>query len=211
MARQASPSNDVSAVGVMKFPQRRRVDKTELARRDSDTGELVNLRCSALVLRDDTVLLCRREGAETNWVLPGGTPKLGEGTAAAARREVLEETSLSITADRVAFVLETTSRDISHHLIEIVFLGTEERMSSAPLQREPGLIPEFVALESLGSIGLRPPIAGYIRGYAKYQRAGNSGKAIFTAAYLGNLWRATGEDVLASESFGNPAALDFEP
>ncbi len=195
----------------MKFPQRRRVAQdSEMTQSHPDTGELVNLRCSALILRDDTVLLCRREGAETNWVLPGGTPKLGEGTAAAARREVLEETGLSITADRVAFVLETTSRDISHHLIEIVFLGTEERMSLAPLQREMGLIPEFVALEGLGSIGLRPPIAGYIRGYAKYQRSGSSGRAVFTAAYLGNLWRATGDDVLTSESFGNPAALDLE-
>lgn len=194
----------------MKFPQLRRVAEANIPLRDSDTGELVNLRCSALVLRDDTVLLCRREGAETNWVLPGGTPKLGEGTAAAARREVLEETGLSITADRVAFVLETTSRDVSHHLIEIVFLGSEERMSSAPLQREPGLVPEFVTLESLGSIGLRPPIAGYIRGYAKYQRAGSSGRAIYTAAYLGNLWRETGEDASVPEPFGSPAALDLE-
>jgi ADP-ribose pyrophosphatase YjhB (NUDIX family) len=195
----------------MKLPQWRRVaEDSEMLLSHPDTGELVNMRCSALVFRDDTVLLCRREGAETNWVLPGGTPKLGEGTAAAARREVLEETGLSITADRVAFVLETTSRDVSHHLIEIVFLGSEERMSPAPLQREPGLVPEFVTLESLGSIGLRPPIAGYIRGYAKYQRAGSSGRAIYTAAYLGNLWRETSEDASVPEPFGSPAALDLE-
>ena len=91
-----------------------------------------------------------------------------------------------------------------------MFLGTEERTESAPSQRELALIPEFVTLESLGSIGLRPPIAGYIRGYAKYQRAGSSNKAIFTAAYLGNLWRASGDDVLMSDSFGNPAAWDLE-
>ena len=194
----------------MKFPQLRRVAEAELSRRDSDAGELVNLRCSALVLRGDTVLLCRREGVETNWVLPGGTPHLGEGTAAAARREVLEETGLSITTDRVAFVLETTSRDVSHHLIELVFLGSEERMSPTPLQREPGLAPEFVTLESLGSIGLRPPIAGYIRGYAKYQRTGSTSRAIYTAAYLGNLWRETGEDTSAPDPFGSPAALDLE-
>ncbi len=194
----------------MKFPQLKRVAETETSRKESDTGELVNLRCSAMVLRNDTVLLCRREGGETNWVLPGGTPKMGEGTAAAARREVLEETGLSITADRVAFVLETTNRDVSHHLIEIVFLGMEERMASTPLQREPGLIPEFITLESLGSIGLRPPIAGYIRGYAKYQRAGSNSRAAFTAAYLGNLWRATGDDALSSETFGRAAALNLE-
>ena len=58
----------------------------------SDSDELVNVRCSALVFRGDSVLLCRRSEDEDTWVLPGGTPRLGEGTAAAAEREVLEET-----------------------------------------------------------------------------------------------------------------------
>lgn len=164
-----------------------------LPERISDQGELVNLRCSALVLRGEAVLLCRRE--DDVWVLPGGTPRVGEGTAVAAEREVQEETGLSVTASYVAFVLETTSRDASHHLIEIVFLARERDLDLQPRQCEPGLVPEFVALEGLGDLVLRPPISGYLRGFAKYQRSERSGRGLFTAAYLGNLWREVGGDV----------------
>ncbi len=156
---------------------------------------LVNLRCSAMVLRDDTVLLCHRPNNGDDWVLPGGTPRLGEGTAIAAQREVEEETGLQVTIDRVAFVLETTSRDWDHHLIEIVFVGKERNTGAAPKQSEPGLSPSFVLLDELDRIGLRPPIAGYIRGHARYRGVRSSdSQRLFTAAYLGNLWRVPDRD-----------------
>ena len=155
---------------------------------------LLNLRCSAMVLRNDTVLLCHRPNSEGTWVLPGGTPRLGEGTAVAAQREVEEETGLQLTIDRVAFVLETTSRDWSHHLIEIVFVGKERNVNAAPNQREPGLLPSFVPLEDLDKIRFRPPIAGYIRGYSRYRRTSSDSQHLFTAAYLGNLWRVPDQD-----------------
>jgi 8-oxo-dGTP diphosphatase len=46
------------------------------------------LRCSAIVVRQQAVLLIHRtyDGAE-DWVLPGGTPHAGESTAACARRQ----------------------------------------------------------------------------------------------------------------------------
>ena len=77
----------------------------------SEQKILVNLRCSAMILRNQSVLLCRRVHSDDTWVLPGGTPRLGEGTALSAQREVHEETGLQVTVDRVAFVLETTSPD----------------------------------------------------------------------------------------------------
>jgi ADP-ribose pyrophosphatase YjhB (NUDIX family) len=151
-----------------------------------DDGAPVNLRCSVLFFRDDAVLLCRRTDRDDVCVLPGGTPDVGEGTAAAARREVEEETGLQIAAERVAFVLETSSWDRAHHLIEIVFLGAERDRSAEPRQMEEHLEPVFVALEDLDKVGLRPPIAGYVRGFA---RSHNS-----TAAYLGNVWRPDADD-----------------
>ena len=180
----------------MKFTRPRGVGENHPQERRSDSGELVNVRCSALVFRGDSVLLCRRSEDEDTWVLPGGTPRLGEGTAAAAEREVLEETGISISADQVAFVLETTSRDVSHHLIEIVFLGTEQHSSSEPQQSESSLVPKFVLLDDLRDIGLRPPIAGYIRGFAMYQMSASVVRGSHTAAYLGNLWRATDLDAI---------------
>ena len=155
-----------------------------------DDKEPVDLRCSALFFRDDAVLLCRRNDDTDTWVLPGGTPHRGEGTAAAARREVAEETGLQIAAERVAFVLETTSWDAGHHLIEIVFVGAEREHGEEPRQLEKGLVPSFVPLADLDQIGLRPPIAGYIRGFARSHRPG-PGWHRSTAAYLGNLWRPT--------------------
>lgn len=149
----------------------------------------VNLRCSVLLLRDDNVLLCRRTQEDNLWVLPGGTPRPGEGSATAAAREVAEEAGLQVTVERVAFVLETTSWDASHHLIEIVFLAAEGFPRGEPIASEAGLDPGFVALDDLPRLELRPPIAGYMRGYARsIGRGSDPHKA--TAPYLGNVWRA---------------------
>lgn len=151
-----------------------------------DDGAPVNLRCSVLFFRNDTVLLCRRTDRDDVWVLPGGTPDIGEGTATAARREVEEETGLQVAAERVAFVPETSSWDRDHHLIEIVFLGAERDRSAVPRQMEERLEPVFVSLDDLDKVGLRPPIAGYIRGFARSHSS--------AAAYLGNVWRPNAED-----------------
>jgi 8-oxo-dGTP diphosphatase len=155
-----------------------------------DDGEPVDLRCSVLFFRNDSVLLCRRTDREDVWVLPGGTPRGGEGTAAAARREVEEETGMQVAAERVAFVLETSSWDRVHHRIEIVFLGADRDRRTVPAQLEENLEPSFVPLADLDKIGLRPPIAGYIRGFARSRQA--------TASYLGNLWRPDVDDATSA-------------
>lgn len=153
-----------------------------------DDHDPVNLRCSVLLLREDRVLLCRRTDEENVWVLPGGTPRRGEGTAVAAAREVVEETGLQVVVEGVAFVLETTSWDASHHLIEIVFVGDERYPGAAVLPSEGRLAPSFVLIDDLPKIELWPPIGGYIRGYAR-KREGGAVAYRSTAAYLGNVWR----------------------
>jgi hypothetical protein len=75
----------------------------------TDDSEPIAVRASMLFFRRDSVLLCRRTDEDHVYVLPGGTPAHGEGTAAAARREVAEETGLQIAAERVAFVLTRAS------------------------------------------------------------------------------------------------------
>lgn len=155
---------------------------------------LMNLRCSAMILRNQSILLCHHAQRDDSWVLPGGTPRVGEGTALCAQREINEETGIQVTIDRVAFVLETTSPDWDHHLIEIVFVGKERNSNATPVQHEAGLVPSFVPLDELDAIELRPPIAGYIRGYSRYRRASHDSQQPFTAAYLGNLWRLPDDD-----------------
>ena len=173
-------------------PRKEALDERDVGA--SDDQELLHLRCSTLLFRDDAVLLCQRTGGDKRWVMPGGTPRQGEGAAAAAQREVAEETGLIVHTDRVAFVLDTTSRDAAHHLIEIVFVGTELEGRAEPRQLEQGLRPEFVSLRKLVDLKLRPPIAGYIRGHATYHRTEGNFRDPFTAAYLGNLWRADDVD-----------------
>lgn len=139
-----------------------------------------NLRCSALVLREDTVLLCQRVA---DWVLPGGTPHDGESVAACVRREAREETGLALTPESVAFVLDATNSDFDQHLVEIVFLCAEDAGTHlAPQCTEAGLVPAFVPLDHLPRMTVQPPIGGHIRAF---HTAGNGR----TAAYLGNVWR----------------------
>jgi 8-oxo-dGTP diphosphatase len=149
--------------------------------------EPVALRCSAVVFRKDSVLLCRRVGEVDRWVLPGGTPRPAEGSAACARREVLEETGIAVDTSRVAFVLEASNHDVGDHLIEIVFVGIDRHPQSAPERREPGLIPEFVPLDGIAELRLFPPIGGYLRGLHRSITPFGADRA--TGAYLGNVWR----------------------
>lgn len=136
----------------------------------------VNLRCSALLLREDTVLLCERID---DWVLPGGTPRPGESVAACVRREVREETGLVVNPTGVAFVLDVANSEAGHHLVEIVFQAMDEGgPGSAPHGVEDGLVPQFVPLDHLARISLRPPIGGHIWAFRGH-----------TAPYLGNMWR----------------------
>jgi 8-oxo-dGTP pyrophosphatase MutT (NUDIX family) len=142
----------------------------------------IDLRCSVIAFRDDSVLLVHRmrDGAD-DWVLPGGTPRSGESMAACARRETLEETGLPVEPSRIAFVLESLGPDDSRRVVDLVFLaGLPAR--SEPTSAEEGLDARFVLLDMLPRLTLRPPIAGHLRGLHARGRAR-------TAPYLGNLWR----------------------
>lgn len=145
----------------------------------TDSSERVNLRCSAVVFREERVLLVQRA---TDWVLPGGTPRSGESVASCARREVAEETGLQIHPRKVAFLLETSNRDAGEHLLDVVFLADEMGRPGEPQTVEDGLQPRFCALDDLTGMRLRPPLAGYLR--ALHAR-GDAGVGL----YLGNLWR----------------------
>ncbi len=142
----------------------------------------VDLRCSAIVFRDDTVLLVHRiRNGTDDWVLPGGTPRPGESMAACARRETLEETGLSVDPARVAFVLEALGPGSTLRTVDLVFLATADGHGE-PEPEEPDIEARFVSLDLLPGLDVRPPLAGYLR--ALRARDGEP-----TAAYLGNLWR----------------------
>ncbi len=147
----------------------------------------IDVRCSAIVFRDDAVLLVRRsrDGAD-DWVLPGGTPRPGESMAACARRETLEETGLSVDPARVAFVTEALGPGSALRTVDLVFLATADGPGE-PEPQEPDTDARFVSLDQLAGLDVRPPLAGHLR--ALHARRGEP-----TAAYLGNLWRPQSRD-----------------
>jgi 8-oxo-dGTP diphosphatase len=147
-----------------------------------ETCAHVDVRCSVVVFRGDSVLLVHRarDGAD-DWVLPGGTPGPGESMAACARRETLEETGLRVDTGRIAFVLETHAPEGTRRVVDLVFLATLPAHGE-PDPQEEELEARFVPLSVLPGLVLRPPLAGHLR-------ALRSRGPARTAAYLGNLWR----------------------
>ena len=67
----------------------------------------------AVVFKDRRVLLVRRGHAPRKgmWSLPGGLQEVGETVFAAARREVLEETGLTIEVVELVDVVDSITRD----------------------------------------------------------------------------------------------------
>jgi ADP-ribose pyrophosphatase YjhB (NUDIX family) len=80
---------------------------------------------SAAIIRDDRFLLVRRARPPHVYTLPGGVVEAGETLAEAIRREVAEETGLSIEAAGLAGYREAISRDqdqrVSRHFIVLAF------------------------------------------------------------------------------------------
>ena len=81
--------------------------------------EAPRLAVGAVVFHQGKVLLVLRnqEPARGVWAIPGGSVNLGETLQAAAEREVLEETGLSIQAGEIIYTFEVIQRDAAGRVL----------------------------------------------------------------------------------------------
>ena len=79
-----------------------------------------------ILLPGDRVVLVRRRNPPHGWALPGGFVDLGEPLHAAAAREALEETGLSVELSEQFHAYSDPRRDPRRHTISTVFLGRAE-------------------------------------------------------------------------------------
>ncbi len=111
-----------------------------------------------VVWRDEAFLLVRRGKAprKGQWSIPGGAQKLGETVYAAARREVLEETGLTVEVLGLVDVVDAITGDaaggVEYHytLLDVV----AESSSGEPRAGGDADAVAWFSLEDLPALGL---------------------------------------------------------
>ncbi len=101
-----------------------------------------------------SLLLVQRANAPNKglWAVPGGKVRAGETLQGAAKREVQEETGLSVDIGRVVWVGEHIEQ--GHHLILIDFEGTVSGGKLSPA--DDAADARWVPLTELGDFDLTP-------------------------------------------------------
>ena len=69
------------------------------------------------------ILLIRRKNPPEGWALPGGFIDYGESSEDAARREVLEETGITVLLTELLGVYSRPGRDPRFHTMSVVYIG----------------------------------------------------------------------------------------
>jgi 8-oxo-dGTP diphosphatase len=125
-----------------------------------DYPEHPRMGVGALVIRDGRVLLIKRGNppGEGTWTVPGGRVQLGESLAEAARREVREETGVTVAIGRPLETLELIERDpdqrVRFHYIIVNF--TAEYLAGEAVAGDDALAAAWLAPDDLAGLPLGP-------------------------------------------------------
>ena len=90
-------------------------------------------------MQGSSVLLGKRRGSAGagTWATPGGHLEFGESWAQCARREVLEETGLTLTDVRLGTVLNVVDEPTGYHYVTIFMVATTDPADAEPVNTEP--------------------------------------------------------------------------
>ena len=113
------------------------------------------------------VVLIKRKNPPHGWALPGGFVDYGESTEDAARREVMEETGVSVLLTELLAVYSQPKRDPRFHTLSVTYIGR----SRDPLKAgdDAGEVREF-ALDDLPELAFDHE--RILRDYAHFKETG---------------------------------------
>jgi ADP-ribose pyrophosphatase YjhB (NUDIX family) len=143
----------------------------------------VRVRVAVCLCQGDRILLAEHvKDGHRHWLLPGGGVETGETLVEAARRELLEETALTVVVGRLIVVCEAIEPG-RRHLLNLVFAGSAPE-GSEPRPGRDGVLQDvgWHDRDELATIEMHPPIgleilACWDEGFAGPVRV------------LGNVWR----------------------
>ncbi len=121
----------------------------------------------AVVFRDNQVLLVERKQPPNlgQWAIPGGKVRLGESLAAAAEREILEETGITIRAGNPVYTFELIDKasngDVLYHYVIIDLLA--EYISGQPKPADDVSAAAWVEAQTLSTLPVNPETLKLLR------------------------------------------------
>jgi 8-oxo-dGTP diphosphatase len=144
------------------------------------------IRVSAILRRDDRILLCRHEkGGKDYWLLPGGGVNSGESLVDALHRELLEEVGISdeLPVEGPVAIVDSIAPERSFaakHVVHIIFAGDLGERSLEAVSSQDAAVRghRLFGVGDLDEIVLHPPIERFLMRW----RPGDP------VVYLGPLW-----------------------
>jgi 8-oxo-dGTP diphosphatase len=143
------------------------------------------IRVSAILAREDRILLIRQEKAGREyWLLPGGGVNAGESLVDALRRELMEEVGIEATLplEGPVAIAESISpqRVPAKHVVHIIFAGYLGGRPLETVTSQDAAVRghRLFALDELAAVALHPPIQRFL---ARWQPGD-------PVVYLGALW-----------------------
>jgi 8-oxo-dGTP diphosphatase len=144
------------------------------------------IRVSAILRRDDRILLCRHEkGGKDYWLLPGGGVNSGESLVDALHRELLEEVGITdeLPVEGPVAIVDSIAPERSFaakHVVHIIFAGDLGERSLETVSSRDAAVRghSLFGVGDLDEVVLHPPIQRFLMRW----RPGDP------VVYLGPLW-----------------------